>query len=188
MNDFSDQNSFDKLLALLDADRNTAGLRYEELRLRLIRFFEWRGALNSEDLADVCFDRVLKKIGGGEKIENVAAYSATIAQFVYKENLRSKERLNVSFDAGDASNVAAERNDVSEDESIICLDRCLGEFQTDEHNLVIAYYDTDEKTMIGSRKRLANSLSISMNTLRIKVCRLKAKLEKCVRECCQTYR
>lgn len=184
MDDISGQTSFDTLLALLDADRDLAGVKFEELRLRLIRFFEWRGAFNCEHLADICFDRVIKKIGAGEQIGNVAAYAASIAQFVYKESLRSKERLTDSLDADDAHDVAAADQETSEEARLTCLDQCLGEFQADDRNLVVAYYDTDEKTMIASRKRLADSLAMSMNTLRIKVCRLKAKLEKCVKDCC----
>ena len=172
------------MLALLDADRTSAGARYEELRARLIRFFEWRGAFNSEDLADICFDRVLKKIGEGEEIENVAAYSATVAQFVYKESFRSTDRVTDSLDGEGAPDIADVVAETTEDERMICLDRCLAGFQADERNLVVAYYDTDDKTMIASRKRLADSLAMSMNTLRIKVCRLKAKLENCVRDCC----
>ena len=33
-----------KLLDVLDADRDLAGERYEDLRRTLVRFFEWRGA------------------------------------------------------------------------------------------------------------------------------------------------
>jgi len=184
LNDVSDQNSFDKLLASLDADRSSAGAKYEELRLRLIRFFEWRGAANCEDLADVCFDRVLKKISQGEEIENVAAYAATVAQFVYKESFRGKDRLTDSLNVEGAPDIATENADPSDDERMKCLERCLGDFPAADRNLVVAYYDTDEKTMIASRKRLADSLVMSMNTLRIKVCRLKARLEKCTRDCC----
>ncbi len=174
------------MLALLDVDRDAAGAKYEDLRVRLVRFFEWRGSFNSDDLADVCFDRVLKKIGEGEQIENVAAYTATVAQFVYKESLRSKERVTDSLDAEDARDIAAVREDLSDDVRMKCLDQCLGGFAAVDRNLVVAYFDTDEKTMIASRKRLADSLAMSMNKLRIKICRLKAKLEKCTRDCCQT--
>lgn len=173
-------------MTLLDADRDAAGAKYEELRSRLMRFFEWRGSAGSDDLVDICFDRVQRKIGEGENIENVAAYSATVAQFVYKESLRSREHITDSLAADDAPDIPANSDETTEDERMTCLDRCLGEFQADDRNLVVAYYDTNEKTMIASRKRLADSFAISMNTLRIKVCRLKAKLEKCVRECCQT--
>jgi len=36
--------ALDALLALLDSDRDRAGEKYEEIRLRLTRYFEWAGA------------------------------------------------------------------------------------------------------------------------------------------------
>jgi DNA-directed RNA polymerase specialized sigma24 family protein len=185
LNDVSAQNNFDALLTLLDADREVAGAKYEELRLRLERFFEWRGCDTASDLADVCIDRVLKKISEGEVIQNVQAFAATIAQFVYKESLRSKVRMTDSLDAEDTPEIAAVESTTSEDERMSCLETCLNEFRIDDRRLIVSYYDTDEKTMIASRKRLADSLAVSINTLRIKVCRLKSRLEKCTKDCCR---
>lgn len=184
MNDVSAQTSFDTLLALLDADREAAGAKYEELRQRLTRFFDWRGCETSDELTDICLERVVRKVTDGEVINNVSAYAATIAQFVYKESLRSKSRLTDSLDAENAPEIAATVTAVEEDERMSCLETCLNEFRIDDRKLIVSYYDTDEKTMIASRKRLADSLAVSMNTLRIKVCRLKTKLEKCTKDCC----
>lgn len=39
-------NAFTKLLNRLDADRERAGEEYEDLRLTLVRFFEWRQRLS----------------------------------------------------------------------------------------------------------------------------------------------
>ncbi|MFT3743166.1 MAG: hypothetical protein QM785_02625 [Pyrinomonadaceae bacterium] len=185
MNDASAQTTFDAFLALLDADRAAAGTKYEQLRLRLERFFEWRGCEASDELTDICLDRVQKKIAEGEIIQNVTAFAATIAQFVYKESLRSKSRLTDSIDSEDAPEIAAPEIEVDEDDRLNCLETCLAGFQINDRNLIVSYYDTDEKTMIASRKRLADSLAVSLNTLRIKVCRLKAKLEKCTKDCCR---
>lgn len=170
---------------MFDADREAAGTKYEELRLRLTRFFDWRGCDGSDELADVCLDRVQKKIADGEVIQNVSAYAATIAQFVYRESLRTKSRMTDSLDAADAPEIASAGTTYDEDGRMSCLETCLNEFPGDDRKLIVSYYDTDEKTMISARKRLADSLSISMNTLRIKVCRLKAKLEKCTIDCCE---
>ena len=74
--------------------------------------------------------------------------------------------------------------DETDDSRLDCLEKCLAEFTEANRRLVTAYYDTDERTMIATRKRLADSLSISLNTLRIRVCRLKAKLEDCTIDCC----
>ena len=98
------QTGFDKLLATLDADREQAGAKYESLRARLIKFFEWRNCESAEELTDTVFDRVMKKIAAGEQIQNIEAYAATVAQFVFKEDYRRRERLFESIE--DAPEIA----------------------------------------------------------------------------------
>lgn len=194
MDDLLNQTGFDKLLALLDADRERAGARYESLRARLIKLFEWRGCAAPEELADTVFDRVAKKIESGEAIRNVEAYSATVAQFVLKEDARAPSRLFQSVEDNPrvgkhlaaVATTAVEGADADADEvRLACLDRCLAELSDEQRRLVTAYYDTDERTMIESRRRLAAAEGVSPNSLRIRVCRLKARLEGCARECCQ---
>jgi DNA-directed RNA polymerase specialized sigma24 family protein len=184
------QTGFDKLLATLDADREQAGVKYESLRARLIKFFEWRNCESAEELTDTVFDRVTKKIAAGEQIENVAAYAVTVAQFIFKEDSRRRERLFESIEDAPETQIAAQANGFVEeseieDERMNCLEKCLAEFSDANRRLVIAYYDTDERTMIATRKRLADEMKISLNILRIRVCRLKAKLENCTSDCCR---
>jgi len=64
--------AFAKLLAKLSADPEIAGIEYEELRRRLIKFFEWRGAFFPEDLADETLNRTARKIDEGEEIEKTS--------------------------------------------------------------------------------------------------------------------
>jgi len=184
------QTGFDKLLLTLDADREQAGAKYESLRVRLIKFFEWRNCERAEELTDAVFDRVIKKVAMGEQIENIAAYAATVAQFIFKEDCRRRERLFESIEDVPEAQIAAQANafaeeSETEDERMNCLEKCLAEFSGENRRLVIAYYDTDERTMIATRKRLADEMKISLNILRIRVCRLKAKLEDCTRDCCR---
>ncbi len=190
MNNILTQTGFDTLLATLDAEREQAGAKYESLRARLIKFFEWRNCETPEELTDVVFDRIVKKIAEGEQIQNINAYSATIAQFVFKEDCRRRERLFQSIEDNPAAENLIATNDLAEtnetdDRRFDCLEKCLAEFSDENRRLVVAYYDTDERTMIATRKRLADSLEVSMNTLRIRVCRLKAKLEDCTIDCCR---
>ncbi len=183
------QTGFDKLLATLDADREQAGAKYESLRARLIKFFEWRNCETAEELTDTVFDRIIKKITEGEQIQNIGAYSATVAQFVFKEDCRKQSRLTQSIEDTKELDISFEANGFAEreidDSQMDCLEKCLAEFSDENHRLIIAYYDTDERTMIATRKRLADEMEISLNVLRIRVCRLKAKLENCTSDCCR---
>jgi DNA-directed RNA polymerase specialized sigma24 family protein len=190
VDDLLTQTAFDKFLALLDADRERAGARYEALRARLIKFFEWRDCDTPEELADAVFDRVTKKIESGESVRNVEAYSATVAQFVLKEDARAPSRRSQSIEdnprlenrlaAGDA-----DAPDETDEVRLACLDKCLAELSGEQRRLITAYYDTDERTMIEARRRLAAAEGISPNSLRIRVCRLKARLEECANDCCR---
>lgn len=184
------QAGFDKLLATLDADREQAGAKYELLRRRLVKFFEWRNSETPEDLADTVFDRLIKKITAGEQIQNINAYSTSVAQLVLKEDYRRSGRLAQTTDDDPQieSLVAAARFSEPDDYADVrldCLEKCLVKLGPASEHLVRAYYDTDERTMIATRKRLADSSDVSLNTLRIRVCRLKAKLEDCTIDCCQ---
>src|ERR1051326_5706272 len=61
------QQAFDALLACLDSDRERAAEKYETLRLKLVKFFEWRAcAVAAQDLADEVINRVARRIDGGE--------------------------------------------------------------------------------------------------------------------------
>ncbi len=185
MADGLNQTGFDKLLTLLDADRETAGAKYESLRVRLVKYFEWRNCEAAEELADTVFDRVIKKLSEGEEIQNVNAYSTTVAQFVFMEFSRSHEHLAENIE--DNPNIVADEIEMDEtnERRFACLERCLAEFSEENRKLIVAYYDTDEKTMIAARKRLCEAMGISLNTLRIRVCRLKSKLEDCTFDCCR---
>jgi DNA-directed RNA polymerase specialized sigma24 family protein len=181
------QSSFHKLLGLLAPEREAAGEKYENLRQRLIKFFEWRNCEMAEELTDTVFDRVMQKIAEGEQINNVTGFSATVAQFVFKEYLRRNERQNQLIEgAPEIQNIkASEPVETDENSSVrlICFDKCLKEFSDENRKFIIAYYDTDERTMINSRKKLAEEMKVSLNTLLIKACRLKAKLEDCTLSC-----
>ncbi len=55
-------DKFESLLLRLDADRNRAGEKYEEIRWKLIRFFQWSSCLHAEDCVDETFNRVAEKL------------------------------------------------------------------------------------------------------------------------------
>jgi len=59
------QEAFDLLLAQLDGDREQAAIRYEALRRKLLKFFEWRGCAFTEELADDTIDRIARSLEGG---------------------------------------------------------------------------------------------------------------------------
>lgn len=181
-------DSFNEFLRSLDADRVRAAEKYLALRERLERFFEWRNCEVVEELTDIVFDRVVKKIEEGEEIQNAEAFSITVAKFVLMENRRETfQTAELDENSRDLSldNLDKDMFDVQiRQQRFDCLNQCLRELPDEKRKLLIRYFNSDEKTMIPARKSLAHRLGINLNTLRIRVSRLKSKLEKCTKECC----
>lgn len=176
------------LLAALDADEIRAAEKYETLRYKLVNLLTWKGCNNSDadDLADLTLDRVAAKIADGEKIENVAAYAGAVARFVLLEHKR-KRREDAAGD--DLPEVAVEPDiDIlkESDSRMECLRDCMASTipNPTDRKIIVGYYDTDsnEKNK-HARKRLAESLDMSLGALKVKACRLRDKLEQCINGC-----
>ena len=174
------------LLARLDADESTAAEKYEELRLKLVKFFVWRGCseANADELADEALDRVAAKLGQGVEIQSLNAYACEVARFVWLEFSR-KRREDAAGDDLPEIAVAPETSD-EPDLRLACLKSCLAEIAASDADraLIIGYYDADagEKNK-NQRKNLAEKLGLTMNTLKVKACRLRVRLEKCINKC-----
>ena len=64
-----------------------------------------------------------------------------------------------------------------------CFGSCLSKLPSDARALVVEYYRNEKSAKIESRKKLAESLGIAHGTLRLRVYRLRAQLERCVEHC-----
>ena len=72
------------------------------------------------------------------------------------------------------------------DSRMECLRDCMAESipNPTDRKIIVGYYDTDsnEKNK-NARKRLAESLDMSIGALKVKACRLRDKLERCINNC-----
>lgn len=179
------KNDFEQFLQRLDSNREKAAAKYIELRSSLESFFEWRDCDNTEELTDIVFDRLTKKIIEGEKIENIEAFSVSIAKFVVMEYKRKSLRHIDLEEIEETINLAENfESDDFKKRKLECLKKCLTNLPEKKRQLLIEYYDTEEATMIPKRKSLAEKLELNLNSLRIRVSRLRSKLEKCTKDCC----
>src|SRR4051794_16211659 len=91
------QESFDRLLEWLDADRERAGYRYEAIRRRLITIFTCRGCREAEALADETINRVTIKLPeiADAYVGDPALYFYGVAQKVHLEYLRKRPPAHV---------------------------------------------------------------------------------------------
>jgi DNA-directed RNA polymerase specialized sigma24 family protein len=173
------QEQLDGLLAWLDPDRNMAALRYEKIRLRLIRILACRGCWEAESLADDIIDRVSTKVEWLRQnyVGDPALYFYGVAQNVFKEYLRKKPRES-------QSSMAIEPGNSEQDERLYdCLTSCMDRLPEENANLVIKYYDGERQSKISNRKRLADELGITLDALRIRCHRIRRELRKCVLQC-----
>jgi DNA-directed RNA polymerase specialized sigma24 family protein len=176
-------NAFTKLLAELSADPEIAGAEYEELRRRLIKFFEWRGAFFPEDLADETLNRTARKIDGGEEIEkNVIALALGVAHFVFLETSKRPDNRRAPLE--ELIPVAAPPEHRSEDDDlrVTYLRECLHSLPKESRELIIEYYLEEGRAKIEDRKALAEKLGISLNALFSRAKRIRDRLEQCVKQ------
>jgi DNA-directed RNA polymerase specialized sigma24 family protein len=170
------QEAFDTLLGWLGPDRDSAGKKYEEIRIKLIRIFARRGCTVAEELADETMDRVCQKAQRivESYIGDPALYFYGVAQKVYLEYVR-KRPTPTPIPALDSPEEKERRYE--------CLERCMEQLDQPSRELILQYYQHEKKAKIDHRKDLADRLGIALNTLRMRAYRIKAALQECVREC-----
>jgi DNA-directed RNA polymerase specialized sigma24 family protein len=176
--------TFSLLLLRLDPDQEQAAEKYEELRRKLIRFFEWRGAPFPEEHADEVFDRLAKRIAEGVSVQNVASYGYEIGRLVLLEALKTSDKRRGSLEDMNVD-MAVETNDEASDKEIrfACLDDCLRTLPENGCALIVEYYQDERRDRIERRKALATRLGLQREALANRAQRLRDKLERCVTQC-----
>jgi DNA-directed RNA polymerase specialized sigma24 family protein len=91
------RESFEKFLALLDADRELAAEEYEQIRRKLVKIFQWRGSTSPEDHADETINRVARKIEEGETIRNLRSYVGGVARLVWLNYYREQKIAKITL-------------------------------------------------------------------------------------------
>ena len=169
---------FHALLNALDArDPDRAAELYEALRRKLIRFFEWRGCEFPEDLVDETFDRVGRRLHEGIDAKDPAKYVYGVARLVYQEVWRESLRKERALKSGEWP-PAPPPDDPEDNPLLEALRRCLAKMEDEQRRLVLKYYQSDRH--IQDRKQLSDDLGIPINALRIRVHRLRRRLEECL--------
>jgi DNA-directed RNA polymerase specialized sigma24 family protein len=170
------QQSFDALLDWLDSDREQAGVKYEDIRHRLITIFTGRGCFDAEDLADETINRVISKLKeiGSEFTGDRARYFYGVANKVQMEYARRKAPPVPPASITDSNRAEVEYR---------CLENCISQLSEENRELVFQYYQGEGRAKIEQRKALAERLGIGLNALRIRACRLRASLQECVEKC-----
>ncbi len=188
------QKDFEALLTWFSSDKKQASLIYENIRQKLLKFFEWRGCMQCEECADQTIDRVMAKVSKGEEIrtKNQYLYFLGVARNVLLEYLKAQKKKSVSLDEVLPSQTPSidpeeiERQQFGEDtwqKRLGCMKRCLQTLPEEKRMMITGYYQGERRTKIENRQRLAEWLRLSENALRIRTHRIRDELEICIQEC-----
>jgi DNA-directed RNA polymerase specialized sigma24 family protein len=179
---------FERLLLRLDPNRDQAAEKYEEIRWKLIKFFQWGACVDAEDLVDETFNRVGEKLeSDNEGIHDVTAFVWGVAKNIRQEALRRESKIVRLPDLPGAeehfpSPRVADGEVVESHGRLKCLRRCIQHFSAGDRRLLLKYHAPRGRRGEG-RRRLAQETGLTMLALRVRVNRLRFKLEQCIKEC-----
>ncbi|MBI4750064.1 MAG: hypothetical protein HY774_16385 [Acidobacteria bacterium] len=175
--------AFTALLDQFHPDRDRAWEVYATYRTQLLNYFARLGCSNAEDLADESILRAARAIVEGSEVYSRVPYSFLkgIAGNVYKENQRSgvTDQMDDNLDHPQLQSRNATR-----DQYLDCLDTCLEELPDDSKTLILEYYGVQSGRLGNQdREKIAQTVGLTLNHLRVKVHRLQNRLEACIENC-----
>lgn len=170
------QEAFFRLLARLNADPALAGEEYEKLRARLMYFFERKGCRIPAELSDETINRVARRIEEGLEIKDVFKFSYGVARLVLLEHWNDPKR---EWDQLNEKWPPPKSDREFEDRRLECMEKCLQSLPPEDRDLIVKNCILDKK----GKEELANSLELTINALRIRVFRIRARLHECRERC-----
>lgn len=184
------QERFYAFLQRLHLNPDQAARKYEELHGKLVKFFEWSSCVLAEDLADETLNRTARKLHvGDQNIQDVEAFTWGVAKHIRQEAYRKESRTVPLSDIPDgrlASNgggsLEAIHSKIQRQHERQCLQACLGRLSPEDQELFLAYRLYDGH-YLETRKRLAEKFGLTTNALRVRILRIRARLEQCMARC-----
>ncbi|HUR98011.1 MAG TPA: hypothetical protein VMZ26_08115, partial [Pyrinomonadaceae bacterium] len=172
--------SYPMLLAALSSDAQGAPEAYLKLRCALVRFFQLKGVDDAEKAADETVDRVSAKLGEGVLVQDPVKYSFGVARLVFLEDLRKTEKTKKALREFRSE---SERLSVAGDEDYYAhMRECFTKLSETNQTLLRSYFADLPRTQLDEQRRqIALGLGGSVNSVRLKIFRLRRQLEDCVR-------
>jgi RNA polymerase sigma factor (sigma-70 family) len=177
--------SFEEILAWLNPDRDVAATMYVQLRHDLAKIFMWGRCADPEGMTDDVLDRVAKKVHEVRPTYegDPRLYFRAVANNLIKEN-NKKIKTQLSLEELELPQQPITE---TEDESIAdieeCLQQCLQKLSADKRELILGYYAKEKQAKIDYRTELAEKFGITVETLRVRVFRIRESLGECIGRC-----
>jgi DNA-directed RNA polymerase specialized sigma24 family protein len=164
------------------------------MRRRLAAYFDRRDCLHPDDLADETLNRVARRLEEVGSITDTppARYCYIVAKFVFLEQLRKPRSSDVDIDrlpfishGPHSASIGNEMEIVpdSRENLLDCLDACLQKLDPEDRLLILEYYQGEQRAKIEQRQSIAAKMGLTMNAVSIRACRIRSKLESCLRKC-----
>jgi RNA polymerase sigma factor (sigma-70 family) len=177
------------MLAWLNPDRELAASMYVQLRHDVARIFIWNRCTDPEGLTDEVFERVTRKVHNLRQTYDgdPRLFFYGVARNLVKETAK-KLKTHVSLDDSGArlrsrAQVVADEEEESVHAREHCLQLCLKQLSTEQRQLILDYYVLEKQGKISHRVRIAQQLGLSVETLRVRVYRIRVTLEECIERC-----
>lgn len=183
------EDAFHQFLRSLHPNREQAALAYEELRLKLLYFFEMRPCSLPESLADETINRLIRKVSEGETIQHLDAYAFRVARYVYLESRRTPFLATMDECQSEEELRAAQqleqiRQELADDLLRSgCMKKCLAKLPPATQELLVEYYQGTGREQTARRQQMAQARGLTANALYIQVHRVREKLEECLAKC-----
>lgn len=158
---------------------------YVQLRQDLSKIFTWNRCSDPEGLTDEVFDRVAKKVHSLRStfVGDPRLFFYGVARNLIKEQTK-QVKIQVSLESADLPAVPPteieEETTSTRDE---CLQACLKKLSSEKRELILNYYAKDKQSKIDHRVEMARQLGTSVETLRVRVYRIRGTLEECIERC-----
>jgi RNA polymerase sigma factor (sigma-70 family) len=169
---------FNRLLEWLDPNRERAGVKFEEIRGKVTKTLVRRQCYAGEELWDETYCRVSHRVQdvAPTYVGDPALYFYGVAKRVFLEWVKRPPVPN-----------PPPLPDGDEDEDVerihACLHDCLNKLDANSRTVILKYFQHEKRAKIDSRKQLASSEGVTLNTLRMQVHRNIAKLRECIAHC-----
>src|SRR5687767_11418868 len=133
------QAAFDGFLATLDKDRDKAGEKYEHIRLKLLKYFQWGGSDVPDIDADETLNRVTRRIYEGQNVYNLTGYIYGVAKLVQAESLKRRNGRRALDEESliELPSIGVEVEVANHQE---CMERCLGRLSDEDREVITEYY------------------------------------------------
>ena len=186
------ESAFQRLLGWLDEGADSDGQKYLEMRRRLVAYFDRKNCSTPDELADETLNRVARRLEeeGAIETDAPARYCYTLARHLFMEHLRGARRSDALIEemrrqsrGGEMPESGADDDSEIREKMLSCLEQCTAKLETLNREIITRYYTGKERVKIENRRALAEELGVTANALRIRACRIRDRLEECVRRC-----